>query len=264
MQIRSKDGTLISAEQSGKGPALVLVHGIAGAASRWITSRALGERFTLYALDRRGRGKSDDGPKGDSYAIDREAEDVAAFVRELGPDTFLLGHSFGGLLALEAAKNTQVRKLLVYEPFAPEHPVATTSAAMKSFEAITDPDALLERFLRDIVQMTESQIALFRASPAWSARVLAAHTISREMAAVERHHLDLAPLAKKDVPVRFLLGEKSPAFIRDATTRFHSMLRGENGNEKSDVIELEGQGHVAMDTAPALFEREVCAFFLET
>ncbi|MBX3207521.1 MAG: alpha/beta hydrolase [Labilithrix sp.] len=254
IQVRSADGTQLSAHRRGSGPPLLLVHGIAGDASRWIVARRLGEHFTLYALDRRGRGASGDG---DAYAIAREVEDVAAVVDAIGGDVFLLGHSFGGLLALEAAARTRVAKLLVYEPYAPPAPAAEPSAVTQSFAAMLgDPEALLERFLRDIVQMTDADVARLRASSAWPARVAAASTIPREMAGVEQHRTAFEGLAQRATPVRFLLGERSPAFLRDATARLHGQLPG------SDVVELPGQAHVAMDAAPDLFEREVRAFFL--
>ncbi|MBX3218065.1 MAG: alpha/beta hydrolase [Labilithrix sp.] len=252
--LRSADGTRLSADRRGVGPPLVLVHGIAGDASRWIVSRRLGEHFTLYALDRRGRGASDDGR---AYALSREVEDVAALIDSVGGEAFLLGHSFGGLLALEAAARTRVAKLLVYEPYAPAAPAPEPSAVTQSFAAmVADPEALLVRFLRDIVQMCDADVARLRASSAWPARVAAAATIPREMAGVEQHRTTFEALAERPIPVRFLLGERSPAFLREATERFHAALPA------SDVVELPGQAHVAMDAAPDLFEREVRAFFL--
>ena len=253
MRFRSSDGTELSADVRGSGPPLVLVHGIAGDAARWGSSRRLAEHFTLHALDRRGRGASGDAA---SYALDREIEDVVALVEAIGGDVLLLGHSFGGLLALEAAARTRVAKVLVYEPYAPADPVAEPSATTSSFFALrADPEAILVRFLVEIVHMSESDIAAFRATPWWPRRLAAAPTIPREMAAVETHGADLAGLAARGTPTRFLLGEHSPEFLREATARFHASLPG------SDIVGLPGQAHIAMDLAPDLFEREVRAFF---
>ena len=255
LSLRSSDRTQLSADVRGSGPALVLVHGIAGDAARWGTSRHLAEHFTLYALDRRGRGGSGDGP---AYALEREIEDVVALVEAIEGPVFLLGHSFGGLLALEAAGRTaKVAKLLVYEPYAPANPVAEPSETTRSFMAMKgDPEGILVRFLLEIVQMSEKDVAMFRTTPWWPRRLAAAPTIPREMAAVETHGAVLARLAARAIPTRFLLGEHSPEFLREATTRFHRALPG------SDVVALPGQAHIAMDLAPDLFEREVRAFFL--
>ena len=91
----------IACEVSGAGPPLVLVHG-AGSA-RWsfdLLRPHLEGRFTVIALDRRGRGDSTDG---DEYSLERECDDVAAVVRDAGEGAFLFGHSYGGLVAAGAA-----------------------------------------------------------------------------------------------------------------------------------------------------------------
>jgi pimeloyl-ACP methyl ester carboxylesterase len=53
----SRDGTPIAYRRSGEGPPLVLVHGAAADHGRWRpVLPAFEERFTVYAIDRRGRG----------------------------------------------------------------------------------------------------------------------------------------------------------------------------------------------------------------
>src|SRR3712207_4033192 len=113
--VTSVDDTPIAYWRSGEGPPLVLVHGTAADHIRWTPVLPVFEQhFTVYAIDRRGRGGSDDS--GD-YAIEREFEDIAAVVDSLGEPAFLLGHSYGALCALEAALLTRnVRKLMLYEP----------------------------------------------------------------------------------------------------------------------------------------------------
>src|SRR3712207_6624694 len=97
----SKDGTPIAHLCSGEGPPLVLVHGTAADHGRWAPLLlAFEERFTVCAVERRGRGGSGDS---DDYAIEREFEDIAAVVDSVGELANLLGHSYGVLCALEAA-----------------------------------------------------------------------------------------------------------------------------------------------------------------
>jgi proline iminopeptidase len=58
-------------------------------------------RLRVVYLDQRGSGHSERPPSGD-YAIVTLVEDIEALRRELGvPKIALIGHSFGGLLALE-------------------------------------------------------------------------------------------------------------------------------------------------------------------
>ena len=80
----------IACEVSGEGAPLVLVHG-AGSA-RWSFDAVrphLERRFTVIAIDRRGRGDSGDGAE---YSLEREFEDVAAVVRDAGHGALRMGH----------------------------------------------------------------------------------------------------------------------------------------------------------------------------
>src|SRR5262245_4652708 len=105
-KLPSKDGTLLAYRQAGVGPPLVLVHGTGGSSARWMPILpALEEHLSMYALDRRGGGDSGDGP---NYALEREFEDVASVIDSIGQGVSLLGYSFGGICALEAALLTLI------------------------------------------------------------------------------------------------------------------------------------------------------------
>jgi pimeloyl-ACP methyl ester carboxylesterase len=135
-KVTSPDGTRISCHRSGAGQPLVLVAGTGAANPKaWPVFSALEQHFTVYAVDRRGHGSSGDSP---TYGIEREFEDIAAVVDSIGEPANLLGHSFGGLCALEAALLTQnIRKLILYEGFpnpypgSPFYPRGDSSAGSK-------------------------------------------------------------------------------------------------------------------------------------
>ena len=115
-KVLSKDGTPIAFDQSGQGPALILVTGaIAKRTDAASLSAALSPHFTVFAYDRRGRGESGDTPP---YAVEREVEDIDVLITEAGGAAFVFGHSSGAVLALEAARllPTRITKLTVYEP----------------------------------------------------------------------------------------------------------------------------------------------------
>jgi pimeloyl-ACP methyl ester carboxylesterase len=85
---------MIAYETVGGGPPLVLVHGTGGIRERWApVVPAFAEHFTVYAMDRRGRGESRDETA--PYAIEREFEDVAGLVDSIGGPVNLFGHSYG-------------------------------------------------------------------------------------------------------------------------------------------------------------------------
>src|SRR5690606_7278675 len=111
----SPDGTSIGFQRSGRGTPLLLVHGTTADHSRWSAISPSFERhFTVYTMDRRGRGASGDASE---YHLLREAEDIAAVIEAIGEPVHLLGHSYGALCCLEAAPLTdKVSKLILYEP----------------------------------------------------------------------------------------------------------------------------------------------------
>lgn len=255
-KVKSDDGTFIAYQRSGQGPPLVLVHGTTADHTRWDRIRPeLERRFTVYAMDRRGRGESGDG---EPYALEREFEDVAAVVNAAGPGVSLLGHSYGALCAMDAALRTRhLHKLVLYEPPFPVEGIELyPPEARERFQALLeqgDRDSLLVTFFRDIVQMPEQEIARLRAEPVWQARMAAAHTIVREMADAE-YVFDPERFRGLAVPTLLLLGEASPPMLRKPTERLGATL------PNSRVVIMPGQGHVAMTTAPELFLREVIGF----
>ena len=113
--LRSRDGATISYLSTGSGPAVIVIPGALSTAADYAAfARALGQRFTVHTIERRGRGES--SPQGDDYSIAKECEDVLALQQQTG-SSLLVGHSFGGLVALEVARsNPSFTKVAVYEP----------------------------------------------------------------------------------------------------------------------------------------------------
>ena len=67
--VTSADGTRIRFWTSGDGPPMVMVHGaMADHTTLALVAPLLEPRFTVHALDRRGRGASGDAP---THAIER-------------------------------------------------------------------------------------------------------------------------------------------------------------------------------------------------
>lgn len=258
--ITSRDGTAIAYQRSGAGPPLILVHGTSATHTRWRpVLPAFEERFTVYAVDRRGRGGSGDA---DDYAIEREFEDVAAVIDAIDEPVNLLGHSYGAICALEAARLTgNVRKLVLYEP-----PVPIAGAPLGDDTVIDrlqalldegDPELVVTTFFREVVGMPEAELSMFKASPAWPARVAAAHTLPRELWGQRSYRFESERFAALQVPTLLLLGGDSPRAMGLATRLIDGTL------PNSRIAVMPGEQHIAIDTAPELFAREVLAFLEE-
>jgi pimeloyl-ACP methyl ester carboxylesterase len=115
--VTSKDGTRIAYEQSGRGPALVIVCGVLGDHHQHAgLARLLASHFMVYNIDRRGHGESG---MTEPYAAQREIEDIDALITEAGGSAFVYGSSGTGVLCMYAAAaglSPKMKKLAVWEP----------------------------------------------------------------------------------------------------------------------------------------------------
>jgi pimeloyl-ACP methyl ester carboxylesterase len=254
----SKDGTRIAFERMGQGPPLVMVHGSAVDHTRWGGSVAmLAEHFSLYLVDRRGRGHSGDGV---TYAIEREFEDVAAVLGATGSPAHVLAHSYGAICALEAALLTsRIGKMVLYEPPLPIPGRKLFIAddlgrRLDRFLANDDRTSLVETFLRDVVHLSEPEISRLRHGPGWRVCLATAHTLPREVSSAYSYQFRAQAFAAVRVPTVFLLGSRSPAFLQEATHMASAAVVA------SQVVPLPGQGHTAMSTAPKMFVDKVVGF----
>lgn len=252
----SRDGTSIGCFVSGSGPPLVLVHGTAADHGRWAPILpALERRFTVYACDRRGRGASG---LGEPYAIEREFEDIAAVIDGIGGPVDLLGHSHGALCSLEAARLTSnLRRLVLYEPPIPTGVPIYPPGVLERLERLRDAgdnEGVVSTFLAEIPRVPPASLERMRTLPAWQGRVAAAPSIVRELRGQLRYQLRPEAFRDVKVPTLLLLGGASPPFFKAALDKVQTAL------PRAELVVLQGQTHVAIDTASDLFTSAVLSF----
>ena len=99
------NGTRLYYQQSGQGPDVVLVHAVTSNQAVWMFTGlvdTLAAHFRVTSYDLRGHGASDRPQTG--YTSAAMAEDFKQLHAALGLEpAFLVGHSFGGVIALHAA-----------------------------------------------------------------------------------------------------------------------------------------------------------------
>ncbi|HEX6050540.1 MAG TPA: alpha/beta hydrolase [Gemmatimonadaceae bacterium] len=259
--VNSRDGTPIAFWRSGTGPPLVLVHGAtADHTTTWRSVLSPLEReFTVYAMDRRGRGGSGDSS---AYALAREADDVVAVLNAIDAPAYVLGHSFGGLCALEAAlRTTRMARMVLYEGVALRGADAYAPGVIDRLRDMMERgevDGALVAMLRDVAGMAPEEIDVVRSqATAWQRRIANARTIPRELQADATYVFEPRRFAAMMTPTMLLVGEKSLPRELDNAQGVAAAL------PNARVVVLPGQQHVAMHTAPDLFVREVVSFFLE-
>ena len=102
-QALTLNGDRVVYRSAGKGPVLLLVHGLAGSAMTWRHVMApLAQRYTVIAPDLLGQGQSDK-PRGD-YSLGAHADMLRDLLDALGYEraTFV-GQSLGGGVAMQLA-----------------------------------------------------------------------------------------------------------------------------------------------------------------
>lgn len=258
--VASRDGTRIAFWLSGEGPPLLLVHGAtADHTTTWrFVLPELERRFTVYAMDRRGRGGSGDSA---AYNLEREAEDVAAVIDSIGNPVNLLGHSYGGLCAIEAALLTvNLRRLILYEGIPLRGTDGYKPGIVDRLDAMLrggDVEGMLVTLFLELVEMPPEELELLRSQrDAWAVRLRNAPTLPREIRVEEGYIFAPERFRSMRAPTLLLVGGDSP--LREQTN-----ARGvADALPDARVVALPGQQHAAMHSAPDLFVREV-VWFLE-
>lgn len=251
----------------GSGPAVVCVHSSASSSGQW---RALmdkmSDRWHVLAVDLYGCGNSPPWPDDRDMYLDDEIA-LLEPVFEAAGDTFhLVGHSFGGAIALKAALQNprRLNSLIVYEPVLfsvlaahnPGHP------ALREIMAVRD-DTIQLASLGDLEAAAARFADYWLGRGAWaampearrSALANAMRMVKAEWHAAFHEPAGLAAFASIDVSTLFLTGSRSPAAAKEVAKLLCGVL------PRVRVCELEGLGHMGPITHSETVN-EVIATFL--
>ena len=231
---------------TGEGEPLVLVHATAADARQWdLVVPLLAERFTVHAMDRRGRGAS--GPIRPDHSLEVEYADIAAVAASAGEGVHVVGHSSGARFALHAALAIgNLAGLVLYEPPAPENVSDELLARLATLEAARDREGILRTFFVDAVGDDEDSFASLKERPVWPLMLDNALTVPAELRAVRHYRFVPTALAALDVPTLLLVGALSDPEVTSVSLGIARAL------PEARVATLPGQGHGAMFTAPGL------------
>lgn len=260
LRVASQDGTPIAVECAGAGPTLVIVHGGIGDRTRWTPMfPLLSPYFTVCAMDRRGHGLSGDSP---NYSLRKEAEDVASVVDSRPGTVFVLGHSYGGVAALEAMFLTKrVAKLILYEPPVQE-PVERDLDVAGKMERLIKAGAREDAttlFLTDVVQLSPAELARMKARPAWAELVSVIDAQVRQMHALAAYQFKAERMSAVRQPTLLLIGsETTSPYLKQSTNSLKASL------PHATRVVLQGQQHNAMDTGRDVLARAIIDFLLGT
>lgn len=241
-----RDGTRLQALwQPGDGTPLVILPGVMTDAKGWRrAAAAIGHPGPVLILNRRGRTPS--GPLGAGYGVETEVLDLLAWLDRLDAPVRVVGWSYGGLVALEAATRTAaVRHVIAYEPVVRPFGLAAAPALRAAVDA-GDLDRAVEVIILGISGYPPEHVAALRADPAWTLLRSWAAPAADELAAVNSFAPDAERWTRPGVPVDLVIGENSrdTAPYGTAFTAIAELL------PHASVHVLPGQGHLAHAEAP--------------
>jgi pimeloyl-ACP methyl ester carboxylesterase len=234
----------VPAEPSGASP-LVLVHGDFGDGfESWGSAcELIGKRRRIVVIDRPGFGE--DLPEDARFSIAGEARALVDVLDDLGiPSFHLVGHSYGGLIAMEVAVTCPgiVRSLHLIEPplldLLPEQPLVQELNRrvrwIVEHHAEIGDEAATEAFFAMIG--AERAVERLRGTPEWERLCGYATRFARAESAGSYPSTSLAKLAGI-IPVGLYTGGRSHPALRLITAELAARLEG------AQLVDVPEAGH---------------------
>ena len=249
-------------------PPLLLLHGAGGATHSWRgIAPLLAQERRVIAPDLPGHGFTKLGAMQRS-SLDLMAQDLAALMARIGVSPVaLVGHSAGGALALQMARQGHGRAVVGLNPALDSFrgvagwlfPVMAKALALNPFVAPGFAAMASSRSVRSLVAGTgstldEDGLALYRACISDRAHVEGTLTMMAQW------RLDglRAALAGLDLPVLFLTGAEDRAVSPDTGARAASEM------PRATHRTMPGLGHLAHEEAPDAVAAEIAGFLSDT
>jgi abhydrolase domain-containing protein 6 len=249
--------------EGGKGPAIVMLHGITADSGNWTRfARYYTANYRVVIPDLPGFGESSRLPDA-SYSIPAQSDRVHAFTQALGVQQFhLVGNSMGGYIGAHyAAQHPQnVLSLGLFDAAGVDAPVQTSF--IQDLYA-GRPNQMLPADREDFRRVLKLVMEDPPYIPGFAIDVLADRALKyrefnrKVFAELQQQQLDLAPLLPKiTAPTLLLWGEHDRVLDASAIPVFQRHLTA----TKTTVEILPGVGHLPMLEQPGETAKRYSAF----
>lgn len=254
--VETKQSTISYAE-TGQGEPVVLIHCSSASTSEWnALCNELGDRFRCIMPDQWGCGHSDPWPGTGPFTLAEEAAPVIDLIDRQGSSVHLVGHSYGGGVALRVARErpAMIRSLTLIEP-----------SIFHVLDGVGPKEQKLYREIRRVAEVVKNAattgdlwrgmsrfVDYWNGDGAWTAMPLDARLkLSRRLAKVvlDFRALFAEPASLEDYtvltcPTLIVCGERSPGPSRRIVEMLNDAMAG------ARVTQIPGAGHMSPLTHP--------------
>lgn len=250
---------LATADAAGRGAPIVALHSSGASSRQWTHLRnTLGRRVELVAPDFHGHGA---GPAWHGASEDIVAADTALAIRALdalGRPVHLVGHSYGGAIALHAAlrRPGRVLTLALYEPVAFDLLLGYNARHAAAVEIVTVGGSIARRVARgDLAAAAERFVSYWSGDEAWAAmNPQARAALAARMREIAGHFRGLfaeprplSALQRLACPVMLVTGARMHRPVRRIVELLGAWL------PDAAMARLTGAGHMGPLTDPDAF-----------
>jgi len=261
--VKTKQSTINYAE-TGQGEPVVLIHCSSASGSEWTAlCNELSNRFLCIMPDQWSCGHSDPWPGNGPFTLAEEAAPVVELIDRLDSPVHLVGHSYGGGVALRVARErpAMIRSLTLIEPSIFHVLNGTGPKEQKLYREISDVAEAVKLAVNtgDLWDGMDRFVDYWNGVGAWDAMPLEARLkLSRRLAkvvldfrALFAEPATLADYATLSCATLVVCGERSPGPSR----RIVEML--EQAMADVRVREISGAGHMSPLTHPEAVNRAI-------
>jgi alpha-beta hydrolase superfamily lysophospholipase len=223
--------------------AIVLAHGFNAHSGMygWVADQLVARGIAAYALDHRGRGRSD----GERFYVQNFSdyvEDLGSFIKlvksqEGGAPLYLLGHSAGGVISAVYALDHQAELAgFICESFAHEVPAPDFALAVLKGLSHVAPHAHVLRLKNEDFTRDPKVLAAMNDDPLIAHEIQPTQTIAEMVRADERLKREFPRIT---LPLLILHGTADKATKPSGSKRFHEMA----GSKDKTLKLYEGAFH---------------------
>lgn len=249
-------------------PRVVALHASASSRNQW---RALEQRlersFQLMAPDHIGHGRASVWALPARPSLSDHVAEIAPLIDEAPEGVHLIGHSFGGVVALQAALDypTQVRSLVLYEPVLLcllLGQSGLSNAERRVFDVARRVRAAVAQY--DLLLAAQLFVTYWGGKHVWRAFDAQAQAKITDRIESVVTHFDIIEtafglahsLSAIRMPTLVLRGERTTASARRVATEVAAALP----NARCQVV--DGAGHMGPLTHDRLVNSHIAAFLL--